>query len=130
MLLGGEFDSPIPMASIYASSDVSLSEIQQACDGKYHAGVFYTPNATRNKEMDGTKDKGENKGAQGKYNEWVIVGQDAELVRRVVRGDKPPGAFITATAEVVEGPRMVTIPQLVFAGCVAGLAVWYMLSVM
>lgn len=36
-----------------------------------------------NKELDGIKDKGENKGAQGKYNEWVIVGQDAELICQV-----------------------------------------------
>ncbi|KAE9407185.1 hypothetical protein BT96DRAFT_914794 [Gymnopus androsaceus JB14] len=126
-----DFDFPIPMASIYAAADVSPSEIQRTCEdskGKYHSGIFYTPTTRQN--------KGENEHSLNKYKGWVIVGQDANVVRQVVRGGGVPGAFVTTVmrngmevvGEIVEGPRMVTVLHLVFLAFITVVVTLYWLS--
>ncbi|KAF9067695.1 hypothetical protein BDP27DRAFT_1448972 [Rhodocollybia butyracea] len=107
------FVVPVPAASIYPTSEVSHSAIRRACDdsgGKYHTGVFYAPAAI----SDDTKNSG--KMMHG-YKEWAIVGEDENLVKRVVRGEnnKPPGAF-SFGIDLVESPRMATFTQMVFLG--------------
>ncbi|KIK64710.1 hypothetical protein GYMLUDRAFT_39679 [Collybiopsis luxurians FD-317 M1] len=130
---------PMPVASIYATSDVSPTDIQRACEqskGKYHAGVFYTPipvdtaSEVTGKSASHSKSDKSKSTPKYKYKEWIIVGEDAELVKRVTTSSKPPGAFRRmGDDEVVEGPRMVTVPQLMFASFVGGFVVWYLLSV-
>ncbi|KAJ3788886.1 hypothetical protein GGU10DRAFT_384574 [Lentinula aff. detonsa] len=132
-----EVELPSPKAFIYASSDfLELGEAGTAVrdrilkndEGKsYHAGVFYTPTPLPNSESYA-------------YKEWVVVGrgEGAEaLVKHVVRladsqsvlRSRAPGSFIVGNElEIVEGPRMVTIPQLLFGSCVAVVLFMYILS--
>ncbi|KAF5392254.1 hypothetical protein D9757_001538 [Collybiopsis confluens] len=130
---------PVPVASIYAASEsLSATDILEGCkysSGEYHTGTFYTPvpvhhtTPTSFESSSTLKPKRSSKPTY-KYKEWLIVGEDAELVRRVVGDSKPPGSFVRAGDEIVEGPRMVTTQQLIFASVVGGLVVWYLLSLL
>ncbi|KAJ3998314.1 hypothetical protein F5050DRAFT_1253404 [Lentinula boryana] len=129
-----EVELPSPKAFIYASSDfLELGEAGTAVrdrilkndEGKsYHAGVFYTPTPVPNSQSYA-------------YKEWVVVGrgEGAEaLVKHVIRladsqsvlRNRAPGSFIVGNElEIVEGPRVLTIPQLLFGTCVAVLLFMY-----
>ncbi|KAJ3740815.1 hypothetical protein DFH05DRAFT_370422 [Lentinula detonsa] len=129
-----EVELPSPKAFIYASSDfLELGEAGTAVrdrilkndEGKsYHAGVFYTPTPVPNSKSYA-------------YKEWVVVGrgEGAEaLVKHVVRladsqsvlRSRAPGSFIVGNElEIVEGPKVLTIPQLLFGSCVAVLLFMY-----
>lgn len=128
---------PSPNAVIYASSDfLELGEagaalrdrLFQNTEGEEgHVGMFYTPTPVRDKKSYA-------------YKEWIVVGrgEDSEaLVKHIVRladsqsvlRNRAPGTFVVGgELEVVEGPRIVTIPQLVFGSFVAVVLLMYVLS--
>ncbi|KAJ3884996.1 hypothetical protein GG344DRAFT_83241 [Lentinula edodes] len=127
---------PSPNAVIYASSDfLELGEAGAALrdrllentEGKErHVGVFYTPTPVRDRKSYA-------------YKEWIVVGGEGSeaLVKHIVRladsqsvlRNRAPGTFVVGgELEVVEGPRIVTIPQLVFGSFVAVVLLMYVLS--
>ncbi|KAJ4479066.1 hypothetical protein J3R30DRAFT_3702107 [Lentinula aciculospora] len=106
---------PSPKALIYASSDflelgdagaAIRNEMLKNAEGKdYHAGVFYTPTVIPDSKS------------------YALA--DSQSVLR----SRAPGAFIVGgELEIVEGPKMVTIPQLVLGSCVAVVLLIYVLS--
>ncbi|KAJ3812006.1 hypothetical protein F5876DRAFT_64352 [Lentinula aff. lateritia] len=130
---------PSPNAVIYASSDfLKLGEAGAALrdrlrllentEGKEgHVGIFYTPTPVRDRKSYA-------------YKEWIVVGRgegSEALVKHIVRladsqsvlRNRAPGTFVVGgELEVVEGPRIVTIPQLVFGSFVAVVLLMYVLS--
>ncbi|KAJ3820998.1 hypothetical protein F5880DRAFT_1584909 [Lentinula raphanica] len=120
----GKVRLPLPKAFIYASSDfpelnetgtIIRDRILQNIRGKgYHTSTFYTPVPVPNTNMCA-------------YREWFVVGQGEDsdaLIKHIARLGKSqsvlrgrvPGSFaVDNELEIVKGPRMVTMPQLLFA---------------
>ncbi|KAJ3719288.1 hypothetical protein C8R42DRAFT_673327 [Lentinula raphanica] len=135
----GKVRLPLPKAFIYASSDFpELNETGTTiCDrtlqnirGKgYHTSTFYTPFPVPNTNMYA-------------YREWFVVGQGEDsdtLIEHIARlGEsqsalrgRVSGSFVVGNElEIVEGPRMVTMPQLLFASSATVMLCIYILSML